>query len=609
MSLIKEVKKELQPGLLLPGLTAGFIAAIVSISIMISLAALIWSGPLHPFLGNGIGFLLFGAFVIGVIVALTSSLPGVVAIPQDTPAAILALVAAGIAAAMQSAQPQALYTTVVAAIMLTSLLMAACFLLLGSFKASGFVRYIPYPVVGGFLAGTGFLLAKGAFGVMVDIPLTLADLSQLWTASRLIEWVPGVVFAVTLLLLLRRFDHFLITPGALIVATTLFYIYLFTSHISLADASLRGWLLGSFPAGGLYRPLAPASLAQVDWSAILGQADKIASIIVLSVVALLLNASALEVTIREDVDLDRELRTAGYANLVGGLGGSPVGYQTLGMSALAQRLGARSRLVNLVSALFCGAALFFGASLISYIPKVVLGGMLLYLGLSFLSEWLIDARRVLPATDYLLVWLILGIIVAFGFLQGIAAGVLIAAVLFVISYSRVNAIKNILDGQSFQSNVDRPKAHRDLLAKHGAEIFILRLQGFIFFGTIQAILERVRARFSSLQPRLLYLVLDFQRVTRLDSSAVFGITRLKQLAVANGARMVWTQVSPAIQGQLQRGGLVDETDDFFIILPTLDHGVEWCENSILADQGITDLTGFIERWRASSNARSPICMT
>ncbi len=170
MSLIKELKKEFQPGLLLPGLTAGFIAAIVSISIMISLAALIWSGPLHPFLGNGIGFLLFGAFVIGVIVAVTSSLPGVVAIPQDTPAAILALVAAGIAAAMKAAQPQALYVTVVAATMVTSLLMAACFLLLGSFKASGFVRYIPYPVVGGFLAGTGFLLAKGAFGVMVDLP-------------------------------------------------------------------------------------------------------------------------------------------------------------------------------------------------------------------------------------------------------------------------------------------------------------------------------------------------------------------------------------------------------------------------------------------------------
>ena len=40
---------------------------------------------------------------------------------------------------------------------------------------------------------------------------------------------------------------------------------------------------------------------------------------------------------------------------------------------------------------------------------------------------------------------------------------------------------------------------------------------------------------------------------------------------------------------------MDETDNSFIILPTLDHGMEWCENKILAGQGITDLTGFIER--------------
>jgi len=46
---------------------------------------------------------------------------------------------------------------------------------------------------------------------------------------------------------------------------------------------------------------------------------------------------------------------------------------------------------------------------------------------------------------------------------------------------------------------------------------------------------------------------------------------------------------------LEKGGLVDETDDRFIILPTLDHGLEWCENHILVSEGTTDLTGFIEK--------------
>ena len=153
-----------------------------------------------------------------------------------------------------------------------------------------------------------------------------------------------------------------------------------------------------------------------------------------------------------------------------------------------------------------------------------------------------------------------------------------------------------MNGQIFHSNVDRPKAHRDLLNERGAEIHILRLQGFIFFGTIQAILNEVRRRLAQEDlPKFGYLVLDFQRVTRLDSSAVFGIKRLKQLTQASGVLMVWTQVAPAIQRQLERGGLVDRTDDTFIILPTLDHGVEWCENKILAAHGTVNLTAFVER--------------
>jgi len=593
---LREFKNEFKPAILLPSITAGLIATVVTISMEISLAALIFSGDLSEFLAGGIGLMLFGAFAMGIAVALTTSLPGMIGVPQDTPAAILGLVAAGIAVSMKGEDPKAIYSTVVAAISLTSILTAVFFLLLGWFKASGFVRYIPYPVVGGFLAGTGYLLSLGAIGVMVSVPLTVENLPQFFTANNLISWAPGVIFAVTLLLVLRQWNHFLITPGALILSTALFYGYLLIAGIPVAEASTRGWLLGPFPAGGLYQPLTPATMALVQWDVILQNIDKIGTILVLSIISLLLNASALEVTVKKDIDLNRELQTAGWANLVGGLGGSSVGYQTLGMSSLAHRLGAKSRLVNLISASLCGLALFFGASVISYFPKPVLGGMLLYLGLSFLVDWLVDARKALPLLDYLLVWVILVIIAAVGFLEGIAAGVFIAAILFVISYSRIDAIKNTLNGSIFHSKVDRPQIHRDMLHQRGTEIYILRLQGFLFFGTIQNLLERIRWRINDeSQGPLKFLILDFQRVTRLDSSAVFGITRLKQLTEANKILMVWTHVAPEIIRQLERGGLHDEKDDSFVIRPTLDEGVEWCENKILATQGMNDLTGFIER--------------
>ena len=596
MSVIDELKTEFQPKLLLSSLMVGVLAGVMDLGTEISLAAYIFSGALNPFLAGGIGLMLFGALVFGIVVALITSVPGAIAVPQDTPAAILALLAAGIALHMESAPPTAVFATVLTAIALTSLIMAAILLIMGRFRAGGFVRYIPYPVVGGFLAGTGSLLAQGGLSIMLDIPLTAANLPRLLAPERLMIWAPGVVFGVALYLVLRRYHHFLITPGALLLMVVLFYGSLLVTRTPVAEASARGWLLGPFPSGTFYQPLTPALLQQVNWMAILGQADKIFTILVLCLIGILLNISTLEIAVHRDIDLDREVITAGVANAAGGLAGSIIGYQTIGLTSLAHRLGAPSRLVSIVTGLTCGAALFFGASLFSYIPKVVLGGMLVYLGLSFLVEWLIDSRRVLPLTDYLLIWVILGIILTVGFLPAIAVGILVAAVLFVISYSRVSIIRNTLSGQSFRSNVDRPKAHRDLLSQHGSEIHILRLQGFIFFGTIQAILNQVRQRLAdTTQPKLGFLVLDFQRVTRLDSSAVFGITRLKQLTHSNDVLMVWTQVAAGIQRQLERGGLVDQHDDSFIVLPTLDHGVEWCENKILARHGSANLTAFIER--------------
>ena len=172
---LAEFKQEFQPKILLPSITAGLIAAIVTISMEISLAALIFSGDLTQFLPGGIGLMLFGAFAMGIVIALTTSLPGTIGVPQDTPAAIVGLIGAAVALAMKGAEPNAVYATVLAAISITSILTGIFFLLLGRFNASGFVRYIPYPVVGGFLAGTGWLLSLGAFGVMVSGTLSISN--------------------------------------------------------------------------------------------------------------------------------------------------------------------------------------------------------------------------------------------------------------------------------------------------------------------------------------------------------------------------------------------------------------------------------------------------
>ena len=431
---------------------------------------------------------------------------------------------------------------------------------------------------------------------MADVSLTLANFPHLFRTDILAHWIPGLIFALALLLVLRRSSHFLVIPGMLALAIGLFYIALALAGISTAEAAADGWLLGPFDQEALFQPLTFLSLTRVNWSAILTQVDKIGAIIVLSLISLLLNASALEIAVKEDIDLNKELKSAGLANVIAGFFGSPVGYQALSLTVLTHRLNARTRLAGIIAALVCGGTLLFGASALSYFPKPILGGILLFMGLSFLVEWVIDARTRLPRIDYLLVVMILVAIASVGFLEGIAVGVLAAVVMFVVSYSQIDAVKNTLSGENYHSKVERPLVHRQMLQERGGEIFILRMQGFIFFGTAQKLLDQIRERLNDTTlPRLRFVILDFRQVVLIDSSAVFSITRMKQLAESQDIQMVWTNLSASIVHLLEKGGLVDETDDSFIILPTLDHGLEWCENQILAAQGDTDLTGFIEK--------------
>src|SRR5689334_6897869 len=80
--------------------SAALVAAAFTTIACSSFAALIFSGPLEQFVGRGIWLGLFTALVVGIIVSLLSSCPGVIAIPQDRVAPILALMAASMVGRM-----------------------------------------------------------------------------------------------------------------------------------------------------------------------------------------------------------------------------------------------------------------------------------------------------------------------------------------------------------------------------------------------------------------------------------------------------------------------------------------------------------------------------
>jgi SulP family sulfate permease len=563
-------------------LTSGTVLGVMDVVLAAGFAAFVFSGPLGVHLPAGVGLSLFSAASIMLIVSLLSGFPSSVASVQDVTAAVLGVTAAAIAARVGEGDD--VFLTVVLALTLTTAFAGVTFLVLGGFRLGALIRFVPYPVVGGFLAGTGWLLAIGALGVLAGRSLTLSTAGEFGSADLVVRWLPGVAFGTFLLLLTRKVQHFLAIPAAILGAAALFFATLAATGTSVPEAEAGGWLLGPLPSESLWRPWSLEALAAADWGAIVSQALGIATVALLAVVTMLLNVSGIELAADEDVDPNRELRAAGAANVVAGLGGGLPGFHALSLTMLAHRTGARSRATGLLGAAIIGTALIFGARILGFFPRAVLGGLLFFLGISFLVEWVIDARERLPRSEHLVVLLILAVIAAFGFLQGVGVGLLVAVAMFVVRYSRTDMVKHEMSGVAHGSNVDRSANHREILRQDDEAIHVMELQGFVFFGTASGLLDRVRQRIADTERPLRFLILVFRRVTGLDSSAVLAFGRVLKLASAERFRVVMTDLAPEVERQLAAG--LEEWSDV-LLLPDLDFGLEHCEDRILEAAGAT----------------------
>jgi SulP family sulfate permease len=349
---------------------------------------------------------------------------------------------------------------------------------------------------------------------------------------------------------------------------------------SIDEVRSDGWLLlGTFDDAPRWQPWSTNAIVDADPIALLEQAPGIVTAILITVLALSYNVNAAELVLDRNLDTNRELRDAGVLNVVSGaLGGIP-GYHALSLTALAARMNVDARTAGLIAAAVPLAAIVFGASVIELIPRMVVGGVLVFLGLAFIVEWVWDKRKVLPRVEYLIVLLILAGIVAWGFLPGVVLGLVLAVVLFAVSYGRIELVREVAFGDTYRSNVDRSTAEREALRRLGERVAVLRLNGFVFFGSANALLERIRKRMEASPLR--FLVMDLRRVSGVDSSAVASFVKIVHLAGANGFQLVLASASGAVREQLERGGVVEGGVVAFV--PDLDRGLQRCEDVLLAE--------------------------
>ncbi len=571
---------------------AAAIVGVMAVTFALSLAAMIYTGPLTPFLSQGIGLTLIGAAVMAVIGPLTLTYRGSLIQPQDVSTILLSLAAGAIAAQPMLSQ-QAAFATVVALVGVTAIATGLTAYTMGVLKLGYLVRFVPFPVISGFLAASGVLLVRGAFGMVVpDSGNWLSDLAALWPL-----WLPWLAVAVVIVAVSRLTSNGLAIPLVMALSLVGFYALTGLSGFDFAMMREMGLLLGPFQSGSFLNGLNPSLLQDVEWTYLLAQTPVIATIIGISMLGMLLNASGLELAIEQEIDFEREMKGVGLANIAAGLAGGLGGYHILSETLLARRFGLVGAAAGFGLAAVMLFVLFLGADVLSYLPIGLFAAVVFFLGFDLLLTAYYDHGTVMPRGELAIVVAMPVIAVVFGFMAAVGFGVAVAALLFVIAYSRVDSARVSTNGANFHARVERSPEDRALLADLGSCVSVSRLAGFLFFGSASRLVDRLQRRLEA-GPAYRFAIVDMKRVVGLDVSAWSAFERLGRSCAKAGIQLTLTGLSPELAARFGRRGrsggqhfqLAGSLDDMMLGIEETLLGEVRSTKDVGADLGLGSVT-------------------
>ena len=572
----------------------GGAASVLTITFGLSYSLLIFAGPLAPYLSYGVAATFISSIVLATVIALGSSLQFAIAGPDSTTAAMTGILASSLIERIVAVDPGApVLAPVIMTLALSAVITGIALCGLGLTRMGRAIRYVPYPVVGGFLGATGYLILLGGIRVIAGMPLQLATLSKFTNPLTLSELAAAGAMAMMLYLIWHRSRSPFGLPVILIGGVLAAHLIFWFAGISPAEAQASGWTFQPPPQVSFMLPWNIQDFGHYPWYALPDLSGNLIAVIFVTASSTLFNTAGIEVATQHEANLERELNVTGLANVLTGLLGGYTGCISVSRTVLNFNGGGTGRLSGLTVAAISVLMLAIAPTLLGFMPKFVLGGLLIYLAADALHKWIIESRRRLSIPEYLSLLSIIVIIVQWGFIAGIGIGIVIGCATFALSAARIDSVKYNFDGSEYRSSLDRSREDQELLSAHGRMIQGLNLQSYLFFGSANRLYQHVKALLAR-HPECRFLVFDFKQVTGIDSSAAYSFAQIKRTARDRGVRLVLVHLPAAAEKTLLSSEFISNEVS---IVAELDHALERCENEVIAQhQGRAQEEASLRDW-------------
>jgi sulfate permease, SulP family len=453
-------------------------------------------------------------------------------------------------------------------------------------------RFVPYPVVGGFMNGVAILIVLWQIPYLIGLPAPVKGQALLDAIPGTQPWtlVVGVATAALVWTIAMRWKAAPAALLALLGGTALYY-----AVAAMLPAAELGPRLGEI-SGALSPPVALAPLGTrsgIDllashWTTVVGTA---AAIAVIGSLDSLLAAAAVDVAHNSTHHPNRELVGLGFGNLVSGaFGGIPVSYSP-NLSLAAFRAGARTRAAGLVAAAVLAAVCLLGARALSYVPMVVLAGIMVTAGVNLVDRWTrqLVAQLGREGLEHEAWWslavvaAVCVVTVTFDFIVGVTFGLIASMALFIASMNR-SLVRASWTGLQRGSRRVYPAHQERRLREKAGDIRVLELEGPLFFGTAYRLDREVKTLARSAR----FIILDFRRAATIDATGAVMLEQLSWRLAANGVWLFLAHVMPdGRHGRMlaQFGTFVGRPrTDWF---EDTDRALEAAELGLLADEAET----------------------
>jgi SulP family sulfate permease len=569
----------------------GLAAMLVALPSAIAFGVLVYTALGPEYAGQGAMAGMLGAAALGLVAPLIGRTGGLISAPCAPSAAVLSALVAGLLAGKMGSALQP--ASILPLLALTALLAAGLQVLYGAIGGGRLIKFIPYPVVSGYLSGVGVLIALGQLPKLLGLPKGTPLVSGL-ISPELWKWQALVVGLVTMTVtvIAPRFTRKV--PAAILGLLggmlTYFVLALFSSE--LLELQGNPLVIGPIRTSGSFLDAMAGratSLPDVDLASIQLILVPALTLSVLLSIDTLKTCVVLDVLTRRRHNSDRELMGQGLGNLATFLVGGMPGAGTMGPTLVNVTSGGRTPRSGVVEGAFVVLALLLLGRVIAWVPIGALAGILLVIAWR-MFDWSMFRLLRYPAgrLDFAVIAGVIVVAVGVDLIAASGVGVGLAILLFIRDQIRGSVIRRKRYLNQMSSKTNRLAAERAVLNQHGDQGVFCELQGNLFFGTTDQLFSQLELDLRTKR----FLLLDLRRVQSLDYTAAHLFEQMQtQLAERDGKLLLSGMPSALFEQRdfehyLAQLGIVGEGGDV-MISETLDGALEWMEERILEAAGMT----------------------